>query len=707
MKILKICENLRPIISCIIILATGLIGCAAREIVERNYYVLEYYQHSEKEELKQEKPLDLSVLVLDTKIPQTYDRRQIVLRHFGPKITYSDNDIWAVQLQDEIPGLITKRLNRYNIFKQVQREFLNERPDYTLSTSINNIELSESEYVRQARLNIDFYLSKGEQESYLIHHSVNREEELFDESVETFVQKINDLILEETDNFIQKTLHYFKGGKITDLVLKEEGSDTLLVKEDTPSGMGLLLLPAITRSEDEPYYKIYDKDEKEIEGKMGTPIPLPEGIYSIRYGSGSQDQMILKKEINVLPRYKRIVEPDWGCLVVDIVDEDRNFAKIRYEIFDSETGESYGSEYPAEEEIGEQQKIWVLRPGRYKVTINNESFNTYKNFTTVYLEKGKAQELTIVVDTDEEGNPTNLIGAGVLEETERQAHLQRFKFFNAVHGNVNINSDNKQDKDNSETTISLSTQLDNRLIYDQAPLHYTLKNLIELGTTKSSDIDFRISSDDINLKNTLIYYFLKNWGLYARLDMDSHLFSQNYYSSEKINYIKVDAKGNTVEKRENEEKIKVAPAFFQLSLKEGAGINLRVLNSSKANLNLRTGFGMRQDLNNNVFSFSKAEGGYDIYVEQPSEYKEGIEASAVGNFQLPFNLSYATTADVLFPFGKDESTSVEWENIFNLRLSRYVSLDYKLKLENKQPEEGKEYIVREHSLFLKVSYFLR
>ena len=96
-----------------------------------------------------------------------------------------------------------------------------------------------------------------------------------------------------------------------------------------------------------------------------------------------------------------------------------------------------------------------------------------------------------------------------------------------------------------------------------------------------------------------------------------------------------------------------------------------------------------------------------IYTEQKSESTTGTEVSVVGNFQLPFNLTYSTNADFLFPFSKDDDYTMEWENVINLKLFKYISLDYKLKLENKIPETGDEYIVEKHSLFLRVTYFLR
>ena len=690
-----------------------LIGCMAREFVPRNYYILEYYQHSENKELKQANPIDSTVLVEDTEIPRTYKRKQIVVRHFGPKIIYSDNEIWAVDLSEIIPKLISKRLIRYNIFKSVQREFLEAHPDYKITTRINNIELSKSEYLMQARLNIDFCLSKSDEDVLLVQHSVDREEKLLDENVETFVQTINDILLEETDNFIKKILYHFSGIRTEEIISVEEKeiSDTLLIKaeeEEVTSGTGLLLLPAITRTDDEPYYKIYDKNGEEISGKIGEPIPLAAGEYLIKYGSGSESQKMTKENIKIVPRYKRIVKPDWGCLTVDIVDENRNFVKMQYELFQGETGESYGTEFTKEEEVGEQQKIWILKPGRYKVTINNEPFNTYKDFTTVFVEKGEYQEITLVVGIDEEGSVTNLIGAGVLEKSEMLSPEQKLKLSSAIHGNVNFSSNKESEEEDYQTTLTLNSQLDNKLIYDELPFHYTLKNLVEVEVAKGPDDHFRdmkISSDDFDIKNTLIYYFIKNLGVYTRVDLNSHLFSENDYKENDINYKKYNVDGDLVDSVNTTDVVKkVKKSFFPLTLKEGLGINYRILNYAKANLNLRAGFGLQQVFNNDVYKYDKDENDYKIYLEEESTYTKGTELSLIGTFQLPFNLTYTLDTDFLFPFEKEESITIECENIFNLRLFKHISINYKLKLE--QTEDEKLYL-KDHTLFLRITYFLR
>ncbi len=686
-------------------------GCASRAPSIRNYYILEYFNHTENKNLIRETPYNYSLFVRDTQIPTTYDKRQIVLRHFGPKISYLENDLWGDRLNDIISQLIKKRIIRYNIFTQTQSELLDKRPDLELITKINNIELYDSEFLKEAHLNMDFLLKRNSDNMIITSHSINREEVVLDDQIETFVQQINEIILEETDRFIVKVNQFFSNKtEIADTVSVETNGPPSLFDFDVPEmkGRGLLLLPALSRTDYEPHYKIFNEKGEHAEGVMGKAIPLLAGSYNISFGSGSENQLLTKKNVKIRPMYKTIIEPDWSCLIVDIIDERRNFAQVRYEIFDSDNGNSFGTELTVEKELGEQQKIWVLDPGLYKITINSEPFNTYRDFTTVELKKGKVQKLTIVVNIDDEGNPTNLVGAGILEDVEDFASKDKWKGFSALHGNFNMNRDNEKDRNNPETSITVNTQYDNRIIYENFPFHFTMKSLSEFGITKHTNTDFAISADDIDLKNTFIVFLIKKLGLYTRFDANSHLFPGFVREESEFDFKKYDFNKKLVESGNNVNEITLQNSLFPLILKEGIGINYRVLNSQRSTLNLRTGFGLRQEYNNGVYFFDTIDStNTKIYREIESVSEQGTELSIIGNFQLPLNLTYSTNADVLFPFDKAKSPSVDWENVFNLRLFKYISIDYKIKLRNIQNENQKEYILDKHSLFLRLTYFFK
>ena len=66
-----------------------------------------------------------------------------------------------------------------------------------------------------------------------------------------------------------------------------------------------------------------------------------------------------------------------------------------------------------------------------------------------------------------------------------------------------------------------------------------------------------------------------------------------------------------------------------------------------------------------------------------------------------------TNADILFPFDSNEDITVDWENVFNLRLFKHISIYYKLNLQNKKGENNNEYILNRHSLFLRLTYIIR
>ncbi len=238
-----------------------------------------------------------------------------------------------------------------------------------------------------------------------------------------------------------------------------------------------------------------------------------------------------------------------------------------------------------------------------------------------------------------------------------------------------------------------------------------MKSLIEIGTSKASNEGFQLVTDDFDLKNTLIYYFIKDLGVYGRFDANSHFFNSYSYFTDEFYCTKIDKDGDVVQDSVLVEKVRVQSSFFPLILKEGFGVNYRIVNRSKANLSLRAGFGMRQEINNGYYQLynTNTSGSltYREYYELESESKTGTEVSMVGNFQLPLNISYSINADFLFPFNDEANYSMEWENVLNAKILKYISLDYKLKMTHKMPEIKDDYIALNHTLFLRVTYFLR
>ena len=689
-----------------------IMSCAVRRPYSNSFYILQYFEHSENPELYQKENFGYSVIVYDTEINRTYDSKKIVVRHFGPRITYANDHLWGTNMSDGVADLMARRISAYNIFNQVQRNFRDARPDYEINSVINNIEMIKSDNLSEVHLNLDIYLKKSGVEEFLVKHSSRREEILFNTSMESFVQKANDIILEESDKFAGKVQNFFNKVEVDNE--KPQMIQTVVIDSTDESGirMGKLLFPAITGTDNEPQIKIVNKKNDVIFAQPGEEIALESGTYDIVYGDGSPLQKLNMRNVEINPMYSTEIKPEWACLFVDVVDERRNYKQIRYEIYDAITGESYGTHYPVQKELGEQQRVWMLKPGLYKVTINNEAFNTYRDFTTVYLNKGKVERLSLVVDVDDNDNPTNLIGGGILEGQTGEIIAEHWRASSALHGNFTFNSNNETEEEDYFTTTVVSSQFENRIIYNNMPHYYYMRNLMELGFTKSTDVDLRLSADDFDMKNTYVLFVLKNLGLYGRFDVNSHFFTSYKYTTSKFHYIKQDKNGNEVERDYDNDKIKLTEGIFPVVLKEGIGVNYRIFNTPKSKLSIRTGLGIRQELYKDVYDLVDKhyvdEGEtYQLYREMDDIFNRGTEVSLVGNFNLPFNLSYMSNADILFPFDANENITVDWENVFNLRLFKHISIYYKLNLQNKKGENDNEYILNRHSLFLRLTYIFK
>lgn len=692
-------------------------ACSVQRASTRNYYVLENYNHNLNKALVQKQPLHESVLIRKTKVRDTYNRRQIVKRYFGPQLAYSDENIWATKLSEAVPQLIGSRLGTYHIFKEVKFSYELEKPEYELDTTIHNVEymVDERENINFARLKINFNLKSTETGKVVITHDVDTKTMMQIEDYALFVQEINDIILKETDIFSRKIIAYLNNDLVKDEFMdsiseqKNENFLEIPSEEEVASGTGLLFLPALTRTENEPFFTAIDKFGFEQTGIMGETLPLLAGKYTLKYGSGAENQQ-MEEEVEIFPRYKTVVKPEWSCLLVTIIDEQRNLVKARYGVYEGKTGDSFGYEIPADTDIGEKDNVWVLKPGLYKVTINNEPFNTYVDFTTVFLEAGKTQKLTIVVNDEDASGNYSVVGAGILDEDIDTSVLANVKISSAVHGNFNMISTEVSENE-VETTTNLTAQLENRIIYDSYPLHYNMRNLIEVGSSKAPNEDFKVSSDDFDLKNTLIYYLSKKIGIYSRFDAQSHFFDEYITDSAKFNYIKKDADGSVISQQDGVDRVLVKQPLYPISLKEGIGVNWRVINSIHADLYLRGGFGLRQDINKNYFKYTGTESigteSYNVYQEEESNYTRGIEFSAIGNMQLPLNINYDLNADILLPFDKDESIKLDIEQVINMRLLRYLSLDYRLEISYEDTNITDSYFKTNQSLYLRLTYVLR
>ncbi|GAB6089776.1 ABC-type transport auxiliary lipoprotein family protein [Spirochaeta dissipatitropha] len=671
-------------IASVLIVILLLAACQTTEQAPTFYYTLDYLDYTEQSDLRRQEALPYRVWIQTAEIPRTYSGRQIVIRHFGPRITYSENDLWAGRLADYFPRLIISRLQAYNSFRNVSMDFLDTRPDYEVAISVNRAELVQSEALSEASLEMTLALRDGSSGQTVLSHSANRMKPLYAASMELYVQTLNEIVLEEIDAFIEKVYMHLSG--TPDEVSADDSSRLETIPDEpveTREGHGILLMPSISGIRGTSSYQAIASDGSAYSGVFGQDLALPAGQYQVRYGTGPDELRMTMQGIQIRRGYRTLIDPEWGEVSVEIIDERRNSRDVIYEIFDS-SGTSYITQFPAREDLGDTTNVLQLPPGLYKITIDNEPFNTYRNFTTLKIEKGEYKRLTIVVDAAE--GPVRMIGAGILSDDEHLLSVGNWSLNSSIHATLNLSANHGSAPAEADYSGTLTGQLDNQLRFIQNRLSFTVDHFSELGLGYGRDEGLIISQDDFDLKIAAIFDVYRDIGLYAGFDVNSHLFDRFDYSPPEG----------------FDDPVKLAPPFFPLRLREGAGLNIRMLNHPRASMTLRSGFGLRQEFNTDVIQRSNDN---NDYIELENTSSAGLELSAMGNFRPLRRVQLNTSTYVLFPLLEGDQIILESSAEFNWTLLQSISLNYRFQLRNRPGEE--DFVLDyDHRMVLRLTYLL-
>lgn len=467
---------------------------------------------------------------------------------------------------------------------------------------------------------------------------------------------------------------------------------------DDIKGLGRLFLPAMTDPELEPVYTVSKDDSIIAEQKMGQSVWLRPGRYTIRYGSGTLDQL-MRTVIEIQAEETKIVEPDWSGLTIRVIDETREWLKEPYELYRMPDGEAFGIGYGVDEQLGEKLQTWILKPGLYKIVKLGEHVNTYINFATVRLLPGELTRYTIVMDSDTK----NFLGSGILELGTEIRKIKNWSLFGAFYGSFTLNRANDVTSEEQQTSMAFVAQLDYNVRYSTKRHYFLARGLIEEGwNLQRKQSLFRSYLDNVRLKNLYIFYFIPGIGLYGRFFVDTNLFKTTYFYDKLTTVYLYDEVGQLEERRWLVDRIVVSPNFSPLELKEGIGINISLIKSLRANFNIRGGMGFRQNINWKLYTKDAASD--TIFNKNSSTYLRGPEASIVGNIRILRNIMVTSELDVLIPSEDYERLVYDWENNLNLRLSKNVSIDYTLRL--KRDESIVPYVQKEQILLLRYSYTL-
>ena len=494
-------------------------------------------------------------------------------------------------------------------------------------------------------------------------------------------------------------------------------------KMPIPPGLGAVFVPRITGPDhQEPPYTVYDTRGRKVAvattGRKAFVVP---GTYVVRIGTGNR-QRLPSYRITVKKGKVVVLKPRWAGLLIRVVDDKLVTYRGAYDIIHLGSRKGVGSGIGADEQLGEKVRAWLLPPGHYMIVKEGDSYLARTNYFTVQLDEGKVTHFRLVVDR----NSGTFLGGGVQLERDVVAKGPWDRMLQ-LSGSLLFSRRDNVESAEAGNSFSSTAYIYGRLSLN-LPKHYFINTLnLELGLTVSEGSGLRKSADALDFDSTYIFRMTRAFGLYVRLGADSTLLSSVKYFSKSDpiqaeggmiyrSYAPGDLKTEQVAAGQLVQ-VRLSGAMDPLRLEEGIGVNLEAIRSLRINLSIRFGFGFRQTIARDVYSLRQAEvrckdpgkrsadnpldttncpasADQERHVgvmleKKKSSHREGLELLIVGQGSFTRHISMRTEFKVLGPFVDFGQAEVNWETTLTVRLSHYVSLNYRVKI-GRDPEASGE-----------------
>ncbi len=642
------------------------------------------------------------VRVKDFDISPTYGVVQLVRRKDVHEIQYSSTERWTERPQKMITSLVRKHLERSGLVAQVVDRMGEQPPDFVLSGEIEAIETLDTRGESLAHLAMTLTMTRFDDNHVVWRHTFDRRAKAPSTRGRAVVASMSRLLELEMMEVLDSLRGFFgtlsgapiakaeadvttaSGGPVDEQMGPGEEpvfgpdlrspllSHPQLLADETPMPpqMGAVFLPALSDPDREPPVAIYAHGKVVAQGRMGSRILVQPGVYDVRFGSGTVEQQITVK-VRVVAGRVTPVEPTWASLEVRVVDKHFIGFRGSYELIQMSTRDEYGIGFGAREEVGEKPKVWVLRPGLYKIIRAGGNYRDRTDFATVLLQAGKLTRFILVLDQDTE----SFLGAGEIQRSEEEA-VGPWRFHGLVGGDMQLN---RHTRDMESWALQVNLYFDASASYQEDPHRFTTRLEIEEGQLQPADSERFQNLTDRLYFQTLYIYNLEafQWlGPYARLRTDSKLLPRYKDFEEARDVQELDEGGRVVEVHRDVDRVNLGGLFSPLEFSEGVGANFTLVRTLAVDLDVRLGFGARQGFANHGLTMDDQ----DRLVPLASFQKEGIEAAVAGSARISRWITLDTEFEPFVDFGELDNPELKWVSYVRLRLSSFASLAYRLEV---------------------------
>ncbi len=373
----------------------------------------------------------------------------------------------------------------------------------------------------------------------------------------------------------------------------------------------------------------------------------------------------------------------WSGLRIEVVDESNLPHRGAYELIRVTDRQPFIVGFGADTLQGEQLRTLLMPPGLYRIVQPGANYRARTDFATVLAPEGGLVHYKLVI------NPADgrFRGAGVVLPAELGA-VPEFSVWSRRYLlglSAPFGSSRNEVGKNNETTFGMDLFFDTYVIYQRDRDLFSSILELESGFQKvkpeaSAATPWRKTHDRLRIDVLYSRFINARVGPYARFGLRTSLFESNMLVTEDtlISRRFGDGRRESVVVPANST-FPTGDAFSPPEYREGVGLNTRLLQGRAVRLDWRVGAGLRQNRFAGAFFLDDDEATAALeYVEGANFNEVGLETTLVATVRYR-SLLYNANLDLFSELAASEP-SIDWRSTLSWRLTRELSLDYKMDL---------------------------
>lgn len=467
-------------------------------------------------------------------------------------------------------------------------------------------------------------------------------------------------------------------------------------------GEGAVFVPSMTHGRVEPRVSILDRRGKVVAlGGTGKRIRLQPGSYSIRFGSGSEDQRF---DIPVEVRDGETTVPPipWCGLTIVTITPERQYFRGEYKLVRQDRFQGYGEGFGQPEDRLADLPTWILPPGVYKLTGLASGTNDLTNFVTVRLIPGEWVEYTLVMDDDK------VVGGGSITEAAIDNRHDRWRFGADLGGSMTWTREKLARQRNLRTTTYLTGVAQLRARKETDTWLTSARLQFVGGAAMVGSDGWKVAPDEISTQLFTVRRVTPRVGPYGRLVGTSHVFPADIDLSSTADplklYVRDPADGKLHRRVEGGQNWEYASPLSPLELREGLGLNIEAIQLPALEVSLQAGIASRQNfpfgayyqrdlanaaLQQELYGVDSLANNTNTIVMEQAEFEHGTGFEATGDLRARLGSSASLTMSpgafwTLWPRDRMEFSMT---SVLSLHLTRHLTADLRYTVKRSLEEE--------------------